>query len=37
MKILIIAECSEHDYRYVQHELNHALAMLFSENNIPMM
>jgi len=36
-KILILAECSEHDYRYVQHELNHALAMLFSENNIPMM
>ncbi|MBR2854738.1 MAG: mechanosensitive ion channel [Clostridia bacterium] len=36
-KILIIAECSEHDYRYVQHELNHALAMMFGENNIPMM
>ena len=36
-KILIIAECSEHDYRYVQHELNHALAMMFGENNIPIM
>jgi len=36
-KILIIAECSEHDYRYVKHELNHALAVLFDEHNIPMM
>ena len=37
VKIQIIAECSEHDYRYVKHELNHALAMLFDENNIPIM
>jgi len=37
VKILIIAECSEHDYRYVQHELNHALAMLFNENHIQIM
>jgi len=36
-KILIIAECSEHDYRYVKHELNHALAMLFEENHIQIM
>ena len=36
-RIQILAECSEHNYRYVRHELNHALAMLFEENHIQIM
>ncbi len=37
LRILITAECNENDYRHVKHKLNHAIAELFDEHNIPIM
>jgi small conductance mechanosensitive channel len=37
LRILITAECNENDYRHVKHKLNHAIAVLFDEHNIPIM
>ena len=37
LRILITAECNENDYRHVKNKLNHAIAVLFDEHNIPIM